>query len=303
MFHPSAAKTGLENPHMIRQPQLSQFPTQAHAFTLIEMLVTILIIGILAAILLPVLANAKKAAQQTYCINNMHEFNLALRMYADDNLNIFIPFVNGSVTYQAGGYYVPPTLAGNNDFSGVSSTAALQNCEQALQNCLLFPYVKNTKIFVCPGDTRVTLTPGNGFAYCTYSKTQNFAGDAYDNYWGMGANCEKDADVDNPVQTFDIVEDTDWRGYNDGTWVVTWDLASSSFTWIDPLAMYHVNANNWGYLDGHVASHAWQDQAAVAAGQQAAKGQQVIGFPAATTGPDYDFVQSGLRFPGWQMAP
>jgi prepilin-type processing-associated H-X9-DG protein len=85
--------------------------------------------------------------------------------------------------------------------------------------------------------------------------------------------------------------------------VVTWDLANSSFAWLDPLAMYHVNANNWGYLDGHVASHAWKDQAAVAAGTQAAKGQQVVGFPAATTGPDYDFVQAGLRFPGWQLAP
>lgn len=59
------------------------------AFTLIELLVVIAIIAILAAILFPVFAQAKAAAKQSQCAQQIRQVNLALVMYEGDNDDLF----------------------------------------------------------------------------------------------------------------------------------------------------------------------------------------------------------------------
>jgi prepilin-type N-terminal cleavage/methylation domain-containing protein/prepilin-type processing-associated H-X9-DG protein len=54
------------------------------AFTLIELLVVIAIVAILAALLFPVLAQAREKARQTTCVSNLKQIGAAFLLYTQD---------------------------------------------------------------------------------------------------------------------------------------------------------------------------------------------------------------------------
>jgi len=60
----------------------------ARAFSLIELLVVIGIIGILAALLLPALVGAKERVRRANCKNAQRQFILAVHLYGDDNVQL-----------------------------------------------------------------------------------------------------------------------------------------------------------------------------------------------------------------------
>jgi prepilin-type N-terminal cleavage/methylation domain-containing protein/prepilin-type processing-associated H-X9-DG protein len=70
------------------------------AFTLIELLVVIAIIAILAALLLPSLSKGKQKAWTTSCISNLHQIGLGMKMFADDNNELY-PISGGNIPWGA----------------------------------------------------------------------------------------------------------------------------------------------------------------------------------------------------------
>lgn len=110
-------------------------PPFRRAFTLIELLVVIAIISVLAAILFPVLAQARGKARQAACLSNMKQVGLAVLQYNQDHDE---------------GYPV--------SFYKLPSGACSAPLAPVSWPRLISPYVKETGVYRCPS---VAETPGS----------------------------------------------------------------------------------------------------------------------------------------------
>lgn len=121
-------------------------PGSRRAFTLIELLVVIAIITVLTAILLPVLAAARRSAQRTACISNLRQIGSGINLYLADYDEVY-PIANQSSVGM-------PTQQPHS--WGGPGGAEPHLCD------VVDPYVKNEGIFRCPAIGRSVVRDAGG---------------------------------------------------------------------------------------------------------------------------------------------
>ena len=264
-------------------------PRCVRGFTLIELLVVIAIIAILAAILLPVLAQARKRAQAVQCMNNVHQLSLSWLMYANDNQDNLVPNrgLNGAtgVTYsgdpriqldlQPGGAnadWCPDNMQNSGDTkAGNYPGGSIQSWW--IMTGLLYPYINNIAIYKCPADLTTVprgATAFNAPALRTYSMNDWVQPMDKPGYvsapWNGGPTTGyyiytklPNMAHPGPSKIFVFIEECPYS-IDDGFFAVN---PSETTSWVNSPAVLHGRSSQLAYADGHAEPRRWSDESMI----------------------------------------
>jgi prepilin-type N-terminal cleavage/methylation domain-containing protein len=112
-------------------------------FTLIELLVVVAVIAILAALLLPVFAQAREKARQASCLSHLKQICTAVLMYASDYDEHYPGVPNTRIRI-----FSPGPLGSWDNMP----TPCCGNVAERNVGTMLRPYTRNAEMFVCPND-------------------------------------------------------------------------------------------------------------------------------------------------------
>jgi prepilin-type N-terminal cleavage/methylation domain-containing protein/prepilin-type processing-associated H-X9-DG protein len=253
-------------------------------FTLIELLVVIAIIAILAAMLLPALASAKRRAALGVCLASQKQFALAWTQFGDDHSDYIVSSAQANNTGDSlWSWRVQPNDLPN--FPAVPVNETAQQCYDDYGFTLggLYPYCKGPDVIHCPADTRYSL--GLFPAWCSYSMVDNMNGAAAAS---PDYRIHFSYQIKHPSDRMVMEEENDPRPFtangmtvyeNDNTWwpyslgsTSTGDAPNPKATpqfdgmagggkvgWYDGPAAFHLTGATFSFCDGHAESHKWVD--------------------------------------------
>ena len=216
-------------------------------FTLLELLAVIATIGILAALLLPVLRMAKVKAIRTTCLSNFRQLSVAWVNYKDDNDYLLVqcfPAAGNPLAWVQGDMSVPDQAADM----------------ELIRQGKLFAYALNPAIYKCPADPKTVITGGKTVATVRSCSMNSFMGgrdgDAADSTVPAGYTLfTRDSDIQHMDRTW-VLLDEDENSIRDGCFTIdptarTWlnqrkpALSSGRHSFSYPLCFADGHADVW----------------------------------------------------------
>jgi prepilin-type N-terminal cleavage/methylation domain-containing protein/prepilin-type processing-associated H-X9-DG protein len=212
-------------------------------FTLIELLVVTAVIGILAALLLPVLSRAKENAHRTICLNNQKQLDLAWQMYADDSGGIL---ASNSVAIGAAGAVESPSN------SWVTGNAGLNTNTTTITDGSIYPYEKNIQCYRCPSDNSPVL--GTTILILrTYSLSCFMGGPQSDTDQFGVKPLHRMNQIISPSKSLTFIDEDD-STIDDGHFL----YSATGNEWLNVPAWRHQKGDTLAFADGHVEYWKWR---------------------------------------------
>ncbi len=232
-----------------------------NAFTLMELLVVVVVLGLWVAMLVPALARTRTNSPALQCLNNSKRIAMCWIMYADDN--------SGNLVYNRDGGNTGKTLgcegwvAGWLDFTTANTdntnTLMLVDHNRYPYGAYLGPYVRNAAIFKCPADRSTALEGGVQQPRVRSISMNNHVGTESRTWTSTSAKypvCTKATQIKSPAIVFVTLDERE-ESINDGCFFSNPDTL---YQLVDYPASYHANAGGFSFADGHSEIHKWLDR-------------------------------------------
>lgn len=251
-------KTGTElSPNWLPSKALRR----GRAFTLVELLVVIAMVGVLSALLLPALNRAKMRVLGIACLNNARQLGLGWILYADDH--------EGRLPYNLGGDAARSTVALKTNLNWVNNVMTWELDSDntnllTITEASLAPYAnRSVRIYRCPADNALSsIQRKAGWHGRIRSYSMNaMVGDAgelsrkgfnqnnpgYVQFFRMSA-------IPQPSEIF-VFLDEHPDSINDGYFLNRVYYRE----WVALPASYHDGAAAFAFADGHSRLQRWAD--------------------------------------------